>query len=529
MSTPAAPTPDHDHGDSQPVTGRTEAVGGLAKRRGREPCLTATDPPLNPDGEMKMEILESSFFSQLVYWTGFGSAPPRLEALGELFADPEFDERDVMHPLGDLGDEPMDVSGLPTFELPDMVLFPDQAVTLTVSQTDPLLRLVEQGGAAVRLADDPPATLIKFRPRSGQPREDDGVPSDVRTLGTVRAYARPGSGEATLSVLAYARVSDQGKYSRLRRNPAYEVFGACADFPELRENFVKLIRQSPGLDGVGGCNLLDQLEAIEQVGRTYEEGLAHEPEDWEDGGSEAPERPMRFLDVAADFIAVSLIQRIPNHIRGRPAASGCVQIVVVPGEFANSGSSRVQKSHPRPLRRVSDRVSNLGRPRAQNPPQSRARIGCGTGRQRARLRRAIRSRPVPHALIDDLRHEFPSPRVDGGSVRQHGLVYLKCLIGARDPQLVDQYADVVLVAVPGGVDLHRQHVLRRCAGTTRPGVLKTVRARSSLAGGMNSLAFSLSQFGSRPCSAAISSAAASTSSFAYSIRASTSRVVRSRP
>ena len=48
-----------------------------------------------------------------------------------------------------------------------------------------------------------------------------------------------------------------------------------------------------------------------------------------------------------------------NHIRGRPAASGCVQIVVLPREFANSGSSRVQKSHPRPLRRVSDRVSNL--------------------------------------------------------------------------------------------------------------------------------------------------------------------------
>ena len=38
--------------------------------------------------------------------------------------------------------------------------------------------------------------------------------------------------------------------------------------------------------------------------------------------------------------------------------------------------------------------------------------------------------------------------------------------------------------------------------TTRPGVLKTVRARSFLAGGMNSLAFSLSQCGSRFSSAA---------------------------
>ena len=33
-----------------------------------------------------------------------------------------------------------------------------------------------------------------------------------------------------------------------------------------------------------------------------------------------------------------------------------------------SGSGPVQKSHPRPLRRVSDRVSNLGRRRAPNPP-----------------------------------------------------------------------------------------------------------------------------------------------------------------
>ena len=59
---------------------------------------------------------------------------------------------------------------------------------------------------------------------------------------------------------------------------------------------------------------------------------------------------------------------ITNHIAGRPATSGGVQIVAFPRKFAISGSSHVQKSHPRPLRRVSDRVSNLGRRRAQKPP-----------------------------------------------------------------------------------------------------------------------------------------------------------------
>ena len=50
---------------------------------------------------------------------------------------------------------------------------------------------------------------------------------------------------------------------------------------------------------------------------------------------------------------------VMNHIVGRPATSRCVQIVVFPRGFANSGSSRVQKSHPRPLRRVSVRVSDF--------------------------------------------------------------------------------------------------------------------------------------------------------------------------
>ena len=260
-----------------------------------------------------MQIRDSSFFSQLLCWAGSGTATPTLEELGEFFADPDFDEqRDVMHPLGDLGDEPMDVASLPAFELPDTVLFPDQLVTLTVSRTDPLLRLVEQGGAAVRLGDEPPAPLVKFRARSNQPREDDGVPGAVCTLGTVRVTAGYGPGEASLQVLAYARVNDQSKHDLPGRNPMYPVFCACADFPELRENFVKLIRQSPGLDAVPGSNQLDTLEAIEQVGREYDEQFPDEPGGRDDGGDKAPERPILFLDVAADFVAVSLIRGIPD-------------------------------------------------------------------------------------------------------------------------------------------------------------------------------------------------------------------------
>ena len=258
-----------------------------------------------------MQIRDSDFFSQLICWAGSGSATPTLEELGDLFAHPDFDEQlDVMNPLGD---EPVDVSSLPTLELPDTVLFPDESVTLTVSRTDALLRLVEQGVAVVRLGDAPPATIVRFRPRFSQPREHDGAPGAVCTLGTVSVTARYGPGAASLHVVTCARVIDgQDQDDPPGRNPVYPVFGACADFPELRENFVKLIRQSPGIDAVPGSNLLDTLEAIEQVGREYDEQFPDEPGDRDDGGNEAPERPMRFLDAAADFIAVSLIRRIPG-------------------------------------------------------------------------------------------------------------------------------------------------------------------------------------------------------------------------
>ena len=193
---------------------------------------------------------------------------PTLEELGDLFDDPDFDEQlDVMNPLGD---EPVEVSSLPTLELPDTVLFPDETVTLTVSRTDALLRLVEQGSPSYGMGDALPATIVKL--------PHPGSVSRVRTMvacarsARSRSSARYGPGEASLHVLTCARVIDgEDQDVSPRRNPVYPVFGACADFPELRENFVKLIRQSPGIDAVPGSNLLDTLAAIDLFGREYDE------------------------------------------------------------------------------------------------------------------------------------------------------------------------------------------------------------------------------------------------------------------
>ena len=279
-----------------------------------------------------MEIRDSLFFSQLVVSLRSETAAAELESLRATFADPHFDQqRDVLNPLGN---EPIDVSAVPTLELPDTVLFPDEFVQLTVSRTDSLLQLIAQAGAAAPQGDrpstpivksrpaivgqdaPPPTTVVRFRPGSGRSREDGGAPGWVGTIGTVSVNPRY-DGDVSLDVLTCARViGDQRADDLPRRNPAYPVFGPCADFPELREDFVKLIEQSPGLDAVPGSNLLDTLEAIDRVGREYDncrERLAYdEPEGWDDDGHEAPERSVRFLDVAADFIAVSLIRRIPN-------------------------------------------------------------------------------------------------------------------------------------------------------------------------------------------------------------------------
>ena len=279
-----------------------------------------------------MQIRDSLFFSQLVVGLRSQSAAADLESLRAAFADPHFDQqRDILNPLGN---EPVDVSATPTLELPDTVLFPDEFVQLTVSRTDPLLQLIAEAGAVAPRGDQPPtlirkfrpaivgqdapppATVVRFRPGSSRPRQDDRAPGAVCTIGTVSVAPRY-DGDVGLDVMTCARViGDQSTDDRPGRNPSYPVFGASADFPELRANFVKLIEQSPGLDAVPGGNLLDTLEVMDRVGREYDryrEPLPHdEPEGWDDNGHEVPGRPRRFLDVAADFIAVSLIRRIPD-------------------------------------------------------------------------------------------------------------------------------------------------------------------------------------------------------------------------
>ena len=279
-----------------------------------------------------MQIRDSLFFSQLVINFRSQSAAADLESLRAAFADPHFDQqRDILNPLGN---EPVDVSTTPTLELPDTVLFPDEFVQLTVSRTDQLLQLIAEAGAVAPRGDQPPtlirkfrpaivgqdapppATVVRFRPRSSRPRQDDRAPGAVCTIGTVSVAPRY-DGDVGLDVMTCARViGDQSTDDQPGRNPSYPVFGASADFPELRANFVKLIEQSPGLDAVPGSNLLDTLEVMDRVGREYDryrEPLPHdEPEDWDDNGHETPGRPRRFLDVAADFIAVSLIRRIPD-------------------------------------------------------------------------------------------------------------------------------------------------------------------------------------------------------------------------
>ena len=276
-----------------------------------------------------MQIRDSLFLSQLVVSFRSQSAAADLRAA---FAHPHFDEqRDILNPLGN---EPVDVSASPTLELPDTVLFPDEFVQLTVSRTDPLLQLIAEAGAVAPRGDQPPTlirkfrpaivgqdapppeTVVRFRPGSSRRRQDDSAPGAVCTIGTVSVAPRY-DGDMGLDIMTCARViGDHGTDDRPGRNPSYPVFGACADFPELRANFVKLIEQSPGLDAVPGSNLLDTLEAIDGIGREYDncrERLASdEREGWDDDGHEAPERPIQFLDVAADFIAVSLIRRIPD-------------------------------------------------------------------------------------------------------------------------------------------------------------------------------------------------------------------------
>ena len=237
-----------------------------------------------------MQIIEADFFSQLLCWQ-------TTDELRELFDHQLFDEQ--LGFLHFLGVEKIDVSALPTLELPDTVLFPDES--LMMSRTGPLLQRVKELDTVV-LLEDLPVAIVKFSSR----RKEDDVPVEVCTLGTVRATA-----DARLHVLTHARVvSDQSQDERLGRNPVHSVFGFCADFAKARDNFVKLVRQFPGIDGVQGSLMLDQMDEIEWVGRYYDKQsdtnlLNYEGEapGWED---------VQCLDVAADFIAVSLIRQMPD-------------------------------------------------------------------------------------------------------------------------------------------------------------------------------------------------------------------------
>ena len=189
--------------------------------------------------------------------------------------NPPFDIQESPFP------ERLDVSRLPTLELPDAVLFPNEVVRLAVGRTDPLVRTLEQAG------DSPfKSKLVKFGSGFDQPPNDDGgMPGRICTLGRARFSPRSG-----LLVLPFARVFSDRTGDLPRRNPAYPVFGACASYPEVRGRLAKLIRRSPGIDADAGVDILDHLEAIEQL----------------------KERGALPVDIAADFIAVCLIRRIAD-------------------------------------------------------------------------------------------------------------------------------------------------------------------------------------------------------------------------
>ena len=198
-----------------------------------------------------MQITSADFFSQFLWTTP--------DETLKVFDNPLFDAHHGF--LHFLHFEKIDVAALPTLELPDTVLFPDEL--LVMSAPGSLLQRVEQLNTVALWADRPPEALVKFRAPGG-PRKDE-----VFTLGTVCVVRGHGSA-ASLSVLTQSRaVSDQKQDERLCRNPVYSVFDCCADFAEARENFVKLVRQSPGIDGVQGGLLLDMMDQLALVGRYY--------------------------------------------------------------------------------------------------------------------------------------------------------------------------------------------------------------------------------------------------------------------
>ena len=181
--------------------------------------------------------------------------------------------------------EEVDASGLPTLELPGAVLFPNETAALDAGRTGPSVRLVDPGGGRAELRPPFEPMLVKVRRR---PDRDGDAPGKVCTLGRMKFCGEPRAG---LQVRGLARVfADQGR-GLAGRNPAHPVFSPLRDYSSVYSAFWLLISGSPGVDVDAGVAMLDKLAAIEQLG---------------------PGTELLPVDMAADFIAASLIRRIPG-------------------------------------------------------------------------------------------------------------------------------------------------------------------------------------------------------------------------
>ena len=180
--------------------------------------------------------------------------------------------------------EEIDVSGLPTLELPGAVLFPNETAVLDAGRTDPLARLVDPRGGRTGLRPPSEPMTVKVRRRPGRAGD---APGRVCTLGRVKFVEEPLAG---LQVRALARVFGDRGAGPVDRNPAHRFFRSRRNYPFVCGAFRTLIGKSPGVDPEAGVAMLEKLAAIERLGPT----------------GRLP------VDMAADFLAVSLIRRIPG-------------------------------------------------------------------------------------------------------------------------------------------------------------------------------------------------------------------------
>lgn len=268
--------------------------------------------------------------------------------------------------ISDFGSMQVEDLPVPIVRLPDEVLFPNEHATLMFTCTDLSFRFVRQidkqrpepvifqfpgeddgdSGAVCGLG-----SVFRIGSRKNGPSAER--PRPRRRVATARARS---GGVEEVEVLVHARLGEElmQRFSRrpgtgsepesshvVSRNPLFSPFRTYADAWRLIENFEKLIYQFPGLPATVGTYLLDELESIKHVGRKFDEATRLLEEDsrretrWEDDAEPArsgvqgsdedeatqrndpvpvavSERPSLLLDVAADFIAVSLIREIPG-------------------------------------------------------------------------------------------------------------------------------------------------------------------------------------------------------------------------